>query len=72
MFYNEIWEEGKMPADWKHAIIMPILKPNKEASYPESYRPISLTSSFSKVMEAMVNKRLKWFFGKNNLISQKQ
>lgn len=72
LFYNEIWQEGKMPTDWKHAIIMPILKPNKEASHPESYRPISLTSSLSKVMEAMVNKRLQWFLEKNNLISYNQ
>jgi len=86
-FYNEIWTEGKMPADWHHAIILPLLKPNKDASAPESYRPkslmmmmvlcpkagslafsISLTSTFCKVMEAMVNKRLLWFLEKNKII----
>src|ERR1043165_6804797 len=72
LFYNEIWEEGKLPADWHHAIILPLLKPNKEASNPESYRPISLTSTLYKVMEAMVNKRLQWFLEKNNLITKNQ
>src|ERR1043165_2452631 len=72
IFYNEIWEEGKLPADWHHAIILPLLKPNKEASKPESYRPISLTSTICKVMETMVAKRLQWFLEKNNLISENQ
>ena len=72
LFYNEIWEEGKLPTDWHHAIILPLLKPNKEASNPESYRPISLTSTLCKVMEAMVNKRLQWFLEKNNLITKNQ
>jgi hypothetical protein len=71
-FYNEIWKEGKFPVDWHHAIIIPLLKPNKQASNPESYRPISLTSTLCKVMEAMVNKRLQWFMEKNNLISTNQ
>ena len=47
-----------MPADWHHAIILPLLKPNEDASAPESYRPISLTSTFCNEMEAKVNKRL--------------
>ena len=57
-----------MPADWHHAIIQPLLKPNKDASVPESYRPTSLTSTLCKVMEAMVNKRLLWFLEKNKII----
>ena len=71
-FYNEIWEEGKLPTDWHHAIILPLLKPNKEASNPESYRPISLTPTICKVMETMISKRLQWFLEKNNLFSKNQ
>ncbi|HMG39082.1 MAG TPA: reverse transcriptase domain-containing protein [Nitrososphaeraceae archaeon] len=71
-FYNEVWDEGQLPTDWHHAIILPLLKPNKEASNPESYRPISLTSTLCKVMEAMVNKRLQWYLEKNNIISKNQ
>ena len=39
-----------MPVNWHNAIIQPLLKPNKEALAPESYRPISLTSTFCKVV----------------------
>jgi hypothetical protein len=31
-----------LPPDWKNAAVVPILKPNKPANLPESYRPISL------------------------------
>jgi len=72
IFYNEIWEDGKLPTDWHHAIILPLLKPNKEASNPESYRPISLTPTICKVMETMIAKRLQWFLEKNNLLSNDQ
>ena len=71
-FYNNIWEGGKMPKDWHHAIILPLLKPGKIPSNPESYRPISLTPTICKVMETMVTKRLQWFLEKNNLISKSQ
>jgi len=42
--YNKIWVEGRMPKSWKHAIIIPIAKPGKDASIAaENYRPIALT-----------------------------
>jgi len=31
-----VWEEGSIPAEWKHAVIVPILKPGKEAESPGS------------------------------------
>jgi hypothetical protein len=71
-FYNKIWEGGILPKDWHHAIILPLLKPGKLPSNPESYRPISLTPTICKVMETMVTKRLQWFLEKNNLISKNQ
>ena len=61
-----------MPKDWHHAIILPLLKPGKIPTNPESYRPISLTPTICKVMETMVTKRLQWFLEKNNLISKNQ
>src|ERR1043165_747098 len=63
-YYNKIWKEGDLPDDWHHAIIVPLLKPTKNASLPESYRPISLTSTLCKVMEKMVTNRLQWFLEK--------
>jgi len=71
-FYNEIWANGNLPSDWNHAIILPLLKPNKDAAKPESYRPISLTATLCKVMEKMVANRLQWYLEKNNLITKNQ
>jgi ribonuclease HI len=71
-FYNEIWREGKLPIDWHHAIILPLLKPSKDASMPESYRPISLTPTLCKVMEKMVANRLQWYLESNNFFTKNQ
>src|SRR6218665_3256278 len=71
-FYNKIWAESKLPDDWHHAIILPLLKPNKNAANPDSYRPISFTSTMCKVMEKLVTNSLQWFVEKNNLLSNSQ
>jgi hypothetical protein len=59
---------GYLPPDWKNAAVIPILKPNKPANLPESYRPISLTSCLRKLMERIINNRLKWYIEKNRLL----
>src|SRR6218665_582237 len=64
VFYNKIWTESELPDDWHHAIILPLLKPNKNAANPDSYRPISLTSTMCKIMERLVTNRLQWFVEK--------
>ena len=47
---NRLWMHSYMPPEWKHATVIPIVKPGKDASKPESYRPISLTSCLCKVI----------------------
>ncbi|GFW17135.1 reverse transcriptase domain-containing protein [Trichonephila clavipes] len=37
------WRSGKLPKIWKSSVIIPILKPGKDATCFKSYRPISLT-----------------------------
>lgn len=63
--YNKVWNEDKLPDVWRTALIVPILKTGKPAIDPFSYRPIALTSCLLKVMEGMVNNRLKWLLEKN-------
>ena len=70
--FNRIWEKGLIPQAWKHALIIPILKPNKSKSDPASYRPIALTSNLCKLMERMVVTRLNWFLEKYNLLNRFQ
>ena len=55
---NTVWEEGTLPAAWKQAVVIPIVKPGKDASKPGSYRPIALTAVLCKIMERMVTDRL--------------
>jgi len=69
---NASWQSGVIPNKWKHSIIKPILKPNKNKNDLLSYRPISLTSTFSKILEKLVVNRLNWFLDKNNLMNTNQ
>ena len=70
--YNLIWESGKIPADWKHSIVIPIYKPDKPKSDPKSYRPIALTSFLCKLMEKLIANRLTWYLESNNLLNNRQ
>lgn len=63
--YN-IWEQGKLPSAWKQAVIVPVLKPGKDASQPGSYRPLALTSVLCKVMGRMVTDRLVFKLERNS------
>lgn len=70
--FNRIWEEGKLPEKWKHAAIIPILKPGKNPSAPSSYRPIALTAVLCKVMERMVTNRLVYVLETNSYFANYQ
>ena len=72
LFINRIWFLQELPSQWKHSIIIPSLKQGKDSSDPLSYRPIALTSNFVKIMEKMVNNRLRWYLEKNNLFNPNQ
>jgi hypothetical protein len=75
--YEHIWKTGAFPIEWTEAIVIPILKPGKDAKQSENYRVISLTSCLWKIMERMVNKRLvhvldeKTSYLSNNMGSEK-
>ena len=49
--FNHSWLHNDIPNFWKNANIITILKPNKPPTNPSSYRPISLLSTISKVLE---------------------
>lgn len=67
-----MWQTSYIPSQWKETIVVPILKPDKPASDPNSYRPISLTSCFSKLIERMITNRLTWYLNKHNIITHNQ
>lgn len=70
--YNIIWIKQVFPKTWKSAIVIPILKPNKNKTDKDSYRPISLTCCLCKILEKIVNKRLRGHLEDNNIISKFQ
>lgn len=56
------------PDQWKHADVIPIQKPQKDPTITASYRPISLLSSLSKLLERVVLKRLNSHIDETNFI----
>ncbi|KAG5871268.1 hypothetical protein JTB14_024338 [Gonioctena quinquepunctata] len=70
--FNKIWSSGIYPQAWRQAIVIPILKSGKDPRTPNSYRPISLTSCLSKIMEKMVSYRLRWVLESKQLLSTAQ
>ena len=70
--YNYIWEGNDYPESFSTSTLIPIPKRKKIKSEPASYRPISLSSCASKIIERMVNSRLKVHLENNNLLSKYQ
>ncbi len=55
----------------KLAKIIPIFKSGLKPEF-NNYRPISMLSQFSKILEKLYNKRLEQFVDKNNVLSNSQ
>ena len=70
--FNNSWAEGTLPDEWNEATIIPIIKANKPKDSPASYRPISLTSTFTKLMQKMIKPRLCAYLEKHNKIAKVQ
>uniref|UniRef100_A0A8C6LAI2 Reverse transcriptase domain-containing protein n=1 Tax=Nothobranchius furzeri TaxID=105023 RepID=A0A8C6LAI2_NOTFU len=67
--YDVIWKTGKLPKNWKEAVIVPIIKVGKESSSPDSYRPVASASHIGKIMERMAVDRLTDYLERNKKIS---
>ena len=62
---------GTQPALWKTARIVPVHK-KKSRSTPSNYRPVSLLSIVSKVLESIINSSVMNFLEKRNVLSPHQ
>merc|ERR1711873_18104 len=60
-------EEGVVPSQIKLGWITPIWK-GEDSSNPINYRPISLTSHLSKVIERVIRMEMTVFLDRHNLI----
>ena len=66
--FNKSLQEGTVPNDWKHNTTTQ--KGSK--SSPKNYRPISLTSVASKLMEKLVQDKIMSHMEENNLFTKHQ
>ena len=60
------------PKKWKCAKVLPISKKNKNIKEPTSYRPISLTSSISKLFEMQIDNAIAYTCKIKNIIPDAQ
>ncbi|GAB0184565.1 mitochondrial enolase superfamily member 1 [Grus japonensis] len=62
IIFQQSWESGEVPVDWKLANVVPVFKKGKKDD-PGNYRPVSLTSVPGKIMEkimlGVIEKHLK-------------
>ena len=70
ILYTKSLKEGAHDS-WKKAIIAAIYKKGKKTD-PGNYRPVSLTSVISKMMESIVRDAIVTHLMKNNLITDNQ
>ena len=59
MIFRRSLETGEIPAGWKTAHVIPILKPGANKSSPSSYRPVSLTSHLIKTFARTIKVNLQ-------------
>ena len=64
-------EIGIFPDDWKRQKVHPIFKFD-ERSIPNSYRPISILSAISKIIERVMHTQLLEYFQAGNLLTDSQ
>ena len=69
--FNLTFTTGTIPDDLKIALVTPVFKGYDEKRF-ENYRPISVLTSFSKLLERFMVKRLTKFIDQNNVLSKHQ
>lgn len=58
VIFNHCINRGYFPDYWKLATIMPILKNKKDSKLISSYRPISMLSNISKLLERAIKRKI--------------
>ena len=70
--YNKSLKSGIFPKQWKEAQVTPIFKKNGSPSDVKQYRPISLLSCLSKILEKLVFSSIYSHISSKNLLSERQ
>ena len=69
--FNMSLQEGIVPLEWKEANIIPLFKKGSR-NKSVNYRPVSLTSVISKVLETIIRDHMMDFLIKHKLINPSQ
>lgn len=72
LIFNSCLKLGYFPTAWRLANVIPIAKPGKHLTKPESVRPISLLSNLGKVLQIIILKRIQSFADQHSVISNAQ
>lgn len=70
--FNSCFRLSYFPKYWKTAIILPFHKAGKNKNIPQSYRPISLLPTMSKVYEKIILNRILIFEKENKILIPEQ
>ena len=71
--YNACLRKGYFPKNWKHSVLIPIIKPGKEKCQDIlKYRPISLLNIGGKLLERLMISRILFHIYSNDLFSENQ
>jgi len=71
LLFQASLKQGRLPAEWKQAIVAPIFKKGDRAA-PANYRPISLTSILGKTLEHIICSHIMKHLDLHKLLSNNQ
>ena len=69
--FNLSFQTGIVPNKMKIAKVIPLFKSGSKHQYT-NYRPVSLLSQFSKILEKLFHLRLEKFIDKHKILSENQ
>src|SRR6185436_2253737 len=68
IIFRKSIELGEVPTIWKRSNVTPIFKKRGEKNSPENYRPISILSNTSKILERLICNKFYSYLTANNLL----
>ena len=69
--YQASLNQGRVPAEWEHAWVIPVFKKGARNS-PSNYRPISIPSIACKTLEHIIHSNLMNHLERHNILSDHQ